>query len=82
MSKDIISKIETKISELEGKVKQNSDAVGNIVMSIENLNTEKTRVQNESIFLSGSIQAFKVIISELQTSDTENNFQIESIEEV
>lgn len=82
MSKDIISKIETKISELEGKVKQNSDAVGNIVMSIENLNTEKTRVQNESIFLSGSIQAFKVIISELQTLDTENNFQIESIEEV
>lgn len=82
MSKEMVSKIEAKISELENKVKQNNDAIGNLLISIENQSSEKTRVQTESTFLSGAIQAFKTIISELQTSDTEICSTIEEIQEV
>lgn len=82
MSKEMISKIEAKISELENKVKQNSDIIGNLLMSIENQSSEKIRVQTESTFLSGAIQAFKTTISELQSSDPEKHFPVEIIEEV
>jgi len=82
MSKEMISKVESKISELENKVKQNNDTVGNLVMSIESQSLEKTRVQNESTFLSGAIQAFKTMISELQTSGQETDVTPEITEEV
>jgi hypothetical protein len=80
MSKEIISKIETKISELENKVTQNNTIVGNLSMSIESQSLEKTRVQTESTFLSGAIQAFKTMIAEIQTSGSEKSF--EKIEEL
>lgn len=82
MSKEIIAKIETKISELESKVKLNNDAVGNLLMSIDNQAAEKTRIQTESTFLSGAIQAFKTMIAELQVVDPENPFTVEAIEEL
>lgn len=81
MSKEMIGKIETKISELEGKVKQNNDAIGTLLMSIDNQNSEKIRIQNESTFLSGAIQAFKTMISELKPDNPEIPFVVESSEE-
>lgn len=81
MSKELIGKIEAKISELENKVKQNNDTVGTLTMSMESQSLEKTRIQNESTFLSGAIQMAKAMITELQQSDPENSFQIGSVEE-
>jgi hypothetical protein len=81
MSKELIGKIETKISELEGKVKQNNDSIGALIASIENQSTEKTRIQTETTFISGAIQMAKAMISELQQSEPENSFQIENVEE-
>lgn len=81
MSKEMIGKVETKITELESKVKQNNETIGTLSMSIENQSLEKTRIQNESTFLSGAIQAFKTMISELQVSEPENPLVIENVEE-
>ena len=82
MSKETIGKIETKISDLESKVKQNNDAVGNLIMSIDAQNAEKTRIQSESTFLSGAMQAFKTIVAELKSSEPEKSAQSETIEEL
>lgn len=71
MSKEMISKIEAKISELENKVKQNGEAVANLTMNIDSQNSEKTKIQTESTFLSGAIQMAKAMISELQNSEPE-----------
>lgn len=81
MSKEMIGKIETKISELENKVKQNNDTIGNLLISIDNQSSEKIRIQTESTFLSGAIQAFKTTISELQAYESEKFDSVESIEE-
>ena len=81
MSKEMVSKIEAKISELENKIKLNNDTIGNLLMSIENQSSEKTKVHTESTFLSGAIQAFKTMIAELQTSEPEIVIPVETIEE-
>jgi len=82
MFKEMISKVEAKVSELENKVKQNNDAVGNLIMSIDSQTAEKIRIQNESTFLSGAIQGFKTMISELKTFEPEKTSPVETIEEL
>jgi hypothetical protein len=78
MSKEMIDKLETKISELEGKLKQNNDVIGNLILNIEFQSNEKSRIQDESKVLTGAIQAFKSVISELKNSDIT---EIEEIKE-
>ena len=51
MSKEMISKIEAKISELENKVKQNGEAVANLTMNIDSQNSEKQNSNRINIFI-------------------------------
>lgn len=71
MNMEIINKIETQISELEGRLKRNNDLIGNLVMSIKNLSKEKAKSHDESNAISGAIQAFKGVLAEVKESDKE-----------
>lgn len=69
MSKELIQKIESSISELEARLKKNNEFVGSVTANVEKLLADKATTINDSNVTSGAIQAFNVVLKALKESE-------------
>lgn len=81
MLKEMVSKIDTKISEVENKIKQNNELIAGLNFNIENQSSERTRLLEESKVLSGFLIACKSMSSEFKTYDSEEFSELENEQE-
>jgi chromosome segregation ATPase len=66
MSMELISKLESKIADLEAQFKKNSDFIGSANAAMEKLVSDKTLANNECNMIHGAIQMAKGVLTELK----------------
>lgn len=81
MKDEIIEKIETKISELEGNLKKVNESLAVLSANIKSQILNKKNMESESVFLSGAIQAYKSITSEYKSTSYKELEKLDILEE-
>lgn len=69
MEKDLVKKIEDRISELESQGKKMVDFANGITVNIKKLKADKARANDEANVIAGAIQAFKGVLSEISEKE-------------
>lgn len=69
MEKELVKKIEDRISELETQGKKIVDFVNGITANVKKLKAEKAKAHDEANVISGAIQAFKGVLSEISEQE-------------
>lgn len=81
MKDEIIAKVETKITEVEGNLKKLNESIAVLSSAIKNQIASKKNMEAEALFLAGVIQAYKSITAEKQVPPYQEVDQIEVLEE-
>jgi len=66
MNMELINKIEAQISELESRLKKNSEFVLNANANLEKISADKVSALSDSNIINGALQAFGAVVKELK----------------